>query len=94
MIELIERLPASPARTTPLLFVHGAWHAAWCWEQHFIPYFTAHGYRCFALSLRGHGRSDGHDRLRWTRARDYVDDLDETIRRLPEPPVLVQCHVA
>jgi pimeloyl-ACP methyl ester carboxylesterase len=89
VIELIEKLPTPPGRTTPLLFVHGAWHAAWCWDQHFLPYFAAHGYHCFALSLRGHGGSDGRDRLRWTRAQDYVDDLEETIRRLSGPPVLV-----
>ena len=31
-----------PART--LLFVHGAWHGAWCWAEHFLDFFAAQGY--------------------------------------------------
>ena len=41
----------------PLLFVHGAWHAAWCWDEHFLGYFADRGYRAVALSFRGHGDS-------------------------------------
>jgi len=29
-------LPSGPARGT-LLFIHGAYAAAWCWEDHFLP---------------------------------------------------------
>lgn len=89
MLELIERLPPAEAKTTPLLFVHGAWHAAWCWDEHVMPFFADHGYACYALSLRGHGSSPGRERLRWTRIRDYVDDIAEIVGRLPVPPVLV-----
>ena len=38
------RRPARPRRgrpdPTPLLFVHGAWHGAWCWEEHFLDRFA------------------------------------------------------
>ncbi|MBI5715520.1 MAG: alpha/beta hydrolase, partial [Chloroflexi bacterium] len=43
-LELITRQPASNPRPTPLLFVHGAWHGAWCWAEYFLPYFAQHGY--------------------------------------------------
>ncbi len=43
-LEVISQQPQSNARPTPLLFVHGAWHGAWCWEN-FLPYFAQHGYQ-------------------------------------------------
>ena len=54
-LEVISKYPAGAARPTPLLFVHGAWHGAWCWDEHFLDFFAAHGYAAHALSLRGHG---------------------------------------
>jgi pimeloyl-ACP methyl ester carboxylesterase len=76
----------SPA---PVVFVHGAWHGAWCWSEHFLPYFADHGYLAHALDLRGHGGSEHRHRLRWTRIADYVDDLDRVVRGLGTTPVLV-----
>lgn len=37
----------------PLVFVHGSYHAAWCWAEHWIPFFSAAGYDCYAISLLG-----------------------------------------
>ncbi len=89
MLEVIERQPEAAARPTPLLFVHGFWHAAWCWEEFFLPYFAARGFRCYAPSLRGHGASPGSGRLRTTRIRDYADDIAETVAQLRTEPILV-----
>jgi hypothetical protein len=33
MLEVIDRGTCSESHPVPLLFVHGAWHAAWCWEH-------------------------------------------------------------
>jgi hypothetical protein len=36
--ELVEVLPDEPVPAKPpLLFVHGAWHGAWCWQEHWMP---------------------------------------------------------
>lgn len=35
----------------PLVFVHGSFHAAWCWAEHWFPFFSRHGFDCYALSL-------------------------------------------
>ena len=78
-----------PARNTPLLFVHGAWYAAWSWDEFFLPYFASQGYACSAPSLRGHGASSGRDRLRWTRLREYVDDVADAVAHLPAQPILI-----
>jgi hypothetical protein len=88
-LELVSRQPETVVSPTPLLFVHGAWHAAWCWEPYFLPYFAQHGYACYALSLRGHGNSQGKERLRWWRVADYVADVAQVAASLPAPPVVV-----
>jgi len=64
--------------TVPLIFVHGAWHGAWCWEP-FLDFFKAHGYRGYAPSLRGHGASPNNKSLKITRIDDYVEDLRQTV---------------
>ena len=33
---------------------------------HFLDFFAEHGFDSYALSLRGHGKSGGRERLRWT----------------------------
>ena len=88
-LEIISRHPAGHRHSTPLLFVHGMLHAAWCWEAHFLDYFARHGFAAHAVNLRGHGRSEGRERLRWTRIADFVDDVGHAARQLPRPPVLV-----
>jgi len=57
MLELIDRGECTDAHPVPLLFVHGAWHAAWCWDEHFLGFFADRGFRAVAVSLRGHGAS-------------------------------------
>lgn len=72
----------------PLLFLHGAYTAAWCWE-HFLPHFAAAGFSCHALSFSGHGTSRRRDYLDSYSIDDYVNDVVETIATLPAPPVLI-----
>lgn len=88
-LEVITREPESDARNTPVLFVHAMFHGAWCWEEHFLPYFAEHRYVVHAMSLRGHAGSEGHERLRWTSVADYVSDLGQVVNQLPSTPVLV-----
>ena len=89
MLEVIDKGSSTDEHPAPLLFVHGAWHAAWCWDEHFLDFFVARGYRAVALSLRGHGQSPDRDRLRRKRIQDYADDVTEMVGQLPTPPVLI-----
>lgn len=89
MLELIVRQAEGVSKATPLLFVHGAWHGAWCWDEFFLPYFAQQGYNCYALSLRGHGNSPGRERLRWTRVHEYVADVAQIVAQLPVQPVVI-----
>lgn len=78
-------MPDRPA----ILFVHGGFHGAWCWEEHFLPWFQARGWASHALSLRGHGASEGQDRIRQFSLADYRDDVLLTVQALGGPVVLV-----
>jgi pimeloyl-ACP methyl ester carboxylesterase len=88
-LEVIARLPATNLIRSPLVFVHGASHGAWCWDEHFLDFFAAGGFTSYAISLRGHGGSEGRERLRWASVLDYVDDVRQVVSRLSETPVLV-----
>ena len=73
MLEVIDKGSGSNAHPVPLLFVHGANHAAWCWDEHFLDFFANKGYRALAVNLRGHGRSTASKPLRKCSVADYVD---------------------
>ena len=88
-LEIISKLPAERRHPTPLLFIHGMMHGAWCWDVHFLEYFARHGFAAHAVDLRGHGASAGREELRWTRIADFVDDVVTVVRRLPAAPVLI-----
>ncbi|MFO7776897.1 MAG: alpha/beta fold hydrolase [Nitriliruptoraceae bacterium] len=88
--ELLEALPAHPVEERPpLLFVHGAWHGAWCWQEHWLPAAAAAGWHAVAVSLRGHGASERPARFDLTTLRHYEHDVLQAITALPAPPVLI-----
>ena len=87
-LEVISKQPLEKTHTTPLLFVHGAWHAAWSWEK-FLPYFAEQGYEVWALSLRGHGNSEGRDGIRWYSTANYVADVAQVVKSLSPSPILI-----
>ena len=88
-LEVRSRLPARANGKPPLLFVHGGYCDAWCWEPHFLPWFAARGYAAHAISLRGHGASGGRDSLFVASLDDYVADVERVRAALPSPPVLI-----
>lgn len=88
-LEVIERRARQRRFETPVLFVHGAFAGAWCWDEYFLPYFAAQGADVYALSLRGHGGSGGLHWLHTAGLDDYVTDLARTVQALERPPLLV-----
>ncbi len=86
-LETISRLPKTPTHPTPLLFIHGMWHGAWCWDEFFLPFFADAGYRAAALSLRGHAGSEG--KIRGSTIADYVSDVEQAARTFETHPVLI-----
>lgn len=88
VLEVIDKGCVSESHPVPLLFVHGAWHAAWCWDEHFLNFFADKGYRVLALSLRGHGHSPVR-RLSRCSLADYVEDVTVIADSLPRTPVVI-----
>ena len=88
-LEIRKRLPAGKTRKPPLLFVHGGYCDAWCWEPYFLPWFASRGYPAYALSLRGHGTSGGAESLVVTGLDDYEADVEHVAAQLDAPPVFI-----
>lgn len=88
-LEHLRRTPEAPTGRPPLLFVHGAYTGAWCWDEHFLPFFARHGFDAHAVSLSGHGQSEGRESLDRLRLADYVDDVAQAVAGLRVPPVLI-----
>ncbi|MCU0826021.1 MAG: lysophospholipase [Tabrizicola sp.] len=78
--------PSQGQPRADLLFIHGAWSSSWYWEEHFLPWFAAQGYRARAVTLRGHGVSEG--RVRWASVAGYVDDVARATADLTNPVLI------
>lgn len=89
MLEIVDKGSCSDAHPVPLLFIHGAWHGAWCWDEHFLDFFADNGYRALAISLRGHGSSPSPRPLRGCSIADYVEDVQSVADDLPARPVVI-----
>jgi len=88
-LEMLSRLPEGAKREVSVLLVHGICLGAWVWEDNFLPFLAARGFPAHALSLRGHGESDGRERIRSWRLKDFAADLDWAIQRIGGPVVVV-----
>ena len=90
-LEVIRKIPLDATAKPPILLVHGAWHAAWCWDRGFMDRLVARGHEAVAVSLRGHGGSEGHGRLamRMHGLADYVEDIVRVVATIEKDPVVV-----
>jgi pimeloyl-ACP methyl ester carboxylesterase len=88
-LEILKYLPEKEQEGRPILFVHGAHHGAWCWKEHFLPYFSSKGFSALALSLRGHGGSKGYENLHSFSLDDYVEDVLEVMSSIEGKLILV-----
>ncbi len=87
-LEVLSQPAQGRARRPPLLFVHGGYCDAWCWKPFFMPWFAARGHACHAVSLRGHGGSDGHETLFGASLDDYASDVLRALRDIGDDAVL------
>ncbi len=80
--------------TKTIVFVHGAWVTPKCWDN-FKSYFESQGYNCI---LPAWPHKDGSVEqqqqspdpgLKGLGIKQIVDNYDQIIRALPEPPILI-----
>ncbi|KAL7466827.1 hypothetical protein ACHAXS_007105 [Conticribra weissflogii] len=68
-----------------LAFLHGSFHASWCWEENFMPYFASLGYPCVGLSLQGTGGTPAvPEGAKKVKIESHVKDLNSFLRGLAD----------
>jgi pimeloyl-ACP methyl ester carboxylesterase len=68
----------------PILFLHGSFHGAWCWQEHYLPYFVEKGYPCVAFSWRGTGGTPAGEGVTKVKiVQDHCDDFHALLETLP-----------
>lgn len=88
-LEIIHEVPEQYICCYPIVFVHGGYMGAWCWKPYFIPYFKSKGFECYAFSMRGHGNSEGFDRIKKHSFYDYVADLEQVVDGIGKKCILI-----
>ncbi|KAK6255721.1 hypothetical protein SCA6_017026 [Theobroma cacao] len=77
-------------KSPPLVFIHGSYHAAWCWAECWLPFFSASGFDCYAPSLLAQGESDAPSGTVAGSLQTHAGDVADFIQRnLSSPPVLL-----
>ncbi len=83
-----------PVADRTIVFIHGAWVTARCWDQ-FVRYFTERGYRCLAPNWPHKDgtpaalRASPPAGLAGLGVTEIVDHYAAIIRALPDPPLLI-----
>ncbi|OIQ98332.1 Non-heme chloroperoxidase [mine drainage metagenome] len=88
-LEILHCQPPAKAKGShpPLLFVHGSYCGAWIWNEFTLAHMAKKGYAAYAVSLRGHGGSEGQ--LTWASLEDYLADVAAAAGQLDAPPVVI-----
>lgn len=87
-LEILRKEKPGQVPKGDIVFVHGICHDARCWNN-FMEFFSEQGYRCSALSLRGHGGSGGKEQLQSFTLSDYVEDVEQVVAQCETKPFLV-----
>jgi len=93
-----EVMLANPTKATnypTLVFIHGSFHASWCWAKHYMPFFASKGYSTAAISLRGTGGTFAGEGVKKVQIQQHVSDITAFLYWLQQeqntsiPPVLL-----
>ncbi|MBX0329222.1 alpha/beta hydrolase [Oscillochloris sp. ZM17-4] len=87
-IERVVYTPEVRRFATPIVMQHGMWHGAWCWQE-WQALLAEWGWESHAHSLPGHGRSPERRPIRWCTLQYYYEFLNDEVRRMARPPVLM-----
>ncbi len=72
-----------------IVMLHGICAGAWVFPLPFLEPLLDQGYRIHTLSYRGHGESEGRERINHWRLSDYVSDVVSILNTLSEPAIVV-----
>lgn len=88
MLEHLVEQPSTPTQKPPVLFIHGAWHGAFCYRD-WLSTFASLGYPAHAISLPGYGESKAEKRLNAYGGRDYLQVIEQVMTQLGPKAVLL-----
>lgn len=86
-LELLEVRPSQDG-SPPIICLHGAFGGAWMWEE-FLKVMAARGRHAAAVSVRGHGMSDGRQALGSATLAHYTADVLRALAEFNEPAIVV-----
>jgi pimeloyl-ACP methyl ester carboxylesterase len=69
-----------------IIFIHGAWHGAWCWKELLLS-LKMRGFRCIAKDLPGHGQDETP--LEKVSLEAYITSVEDIIKAEKKPVILV-----
>ena len=84
---MIKNIPKSPNFKTPILFVHGAWHGAWCWKK-YMDFFSKKGFSCYALDFPCHGERRDESGIARQSMMDYVKEVETAAKKIGNPIIV------
>lgn len=75
---------SSKSAKPPILFLHGSFHGAWCWKEHYMSYFVEKGHACVAFNWRGtEGNPAGEGVKKVKIVQDHCEDFQGLLETLP-----------
>jgi len=90
---LIKKAAIGNLQEDIILFLHGAWHGAWCWQKYFMNIFAKQGYENYAITLRLHQQVGKIKGINTISILDYVEDLttavDDIISQTGKEPIII-----
>jgi pimeloyl-ACP methyl ester carboxylesterase len=82
-VQVVSFIPKKSNSKPPLIFLHGSFHGAWCWQEHYFPFFAEQGYPCVALSWRGTGGTPAGEGVKKVKISQHCQDLQGLLDSLP-----------
>lgn len=87
-LEMLGLSASGSVRRPPILMVHGAYTHGGSWRHTFMPWFAERGHDVHAVSLRGHGGSDGHPMLDAWGLEHYGEDVRRALAMIGQPAIV------
>lgn len=88
-VHIVSRKPEKPNGAPPVLFIHGAFAGAWCWDEYFLPWFADQGFEASAIDLPGRRGRPDYEHLQDFTLSDYVDAVLAAVDAFDMPPIVI-----
>jgi pimeloyl-ACP methyl ester carboxylesterase len=88
-VHIVSRIPQNPNGAPPILFVHGAFAGAWCWDEFFMPWFADAGFQVSAIDLPGRRGRPDYPQLQEFTLGDYEDAVCAAVDSFDTPPIVI-----